>query len=150
MNTNAQKIQADLAEVGINVTLQPGELQVSLEEYRNGDQGFAYWFWGPDVLDPLDVLSFLPGGKVATERTNWDPAMVGDEELLALIEQAATETDTETRLEVFAALQDKLQESGPFAPFNVPALQTAHLADIEGYFYHPQWTLDIAILTRAE
>ncbi|MEM6284778.1 MAG: ABC transporter substrate-binding protein, partial [Chloroflexota bacterium] len=34
MNTNAQKIQADLAEVGINVTLQPGELQVSLEEYR--------------------------------------------------------------------------------------------------------------------
>ncbi len=150
MNTNAQKIQSDLAEVGINVTLQPGELQVSLEEYRNGEQGFAYWFWGPDILDPLDVLSFLPGGKVAEERTNWTTDLVDDAELLDLIAQAETETDADSRLAVFAALQDKLQESGPFAPFNLPALQTAYLNDIEGYVYHPQWTLDVAILSRAE
>jgi peptide/nickel transport system substrate-binding protein len=150
MNTNAQKIQSDLAEVGINVTLRPGELQVSLEEYRNGEQGFAYWFWGPDILDPLDVLSFLPGGKVASERTNWNPENVEDQELLDLIAQAEVETDAETRVELFAALQDKLQESGPFAPFNLPSVQTAKLADIEGYVYHPQWTLDVAILSRAE
>ncbi len=150
MNTNAQKLQSDLAEVGINVTLQPGELQVSLEEYRNGDQGFAYWFWGPDILDPLDVLSFLPGGKVAEERTNWLAENVEDQELLDLIAAAEVETDTETRVELFAALQDKLQESGPFAPFNVPSVQTAYLADIEGYVYHPQWTMDVAILSRAE
>ncbi len=150
MNTNAQKIQADLAEVGINVELRPGELQVSLEEYRNGDQGFAYWFWGPDVLDPIDLISFLPGGKVATERTNWLPENVEDEELLMLIEQAQVETDPETRVEIFEQLQVKLQESGPFAPFNAPSVQTAYLSDIENYVYHPQWTLDVAILSRAE
>lgn len=150
MNTNAQKIQADLAEVGINVTLQPGELQVSLEEYRNGQQGFAYWFWGPDILDPLDVLSFLPGGKVAEERTNWNAENVTDQELLDLIAQAEVETDPDARLAVFAALQDKLQESGPFAPFNLPSVQTAFLNDIQGYVYHPQWTMDVAILSRAE
>lgn len=148
MNTNAQKIQADLAEVGINVTLAPGELQVSLEEYRQGLQGFGYWFWGPDVLDPLDVLSFLPGGKVAEERAKW--LSTDDQELLDLIAQAAVETDAEARVAIFGALQDKLQESGPFAAFNVPSLQTAYLADIEGYYYHPQWTLDVAILSRAE
>ncbi|MEO0564016.1 MAG: ABC transporter substrate-binding protein, partial [Chloroflexota bacterium] len=150
MNTNAQKIQSDLAEVGINVTLQPGELQVSLEEYRNGEQGFAYWFWGPDILDPIDVLSFLPGGKVASERTNWFVEDVEDEELLVLIEQAQVESDPDARAAVFAQLQDKLQEAGPFAPFNVPSVQTAYLADIEGYVFHPQWTLDVAILSRTE
>ncbi len=150
MNTNAQKIQSDLAEVGIDITLSPSELQVALEEYRNGEQGFAYWFWGPDILDPLDVLSFLPGGKVAEERTNWHTEDVDDQELLDLIAQAEVETDPETRVELFAALQDALQEQGPFAPFNVPAIQTAYLTDIEGYVYHPQWTLDVAILSRAD
>jgi peptide/nickel transport system substrate-binding protein len=150
MNTNAQKIQSDLAEVGINVALQPGELQVSLEEYRNGEQGFAYWFWGPDILDPADVLSFLPGGKVADERLNWLVENVEDQELLDLIAAAEVATDPDERVELFGLLQDKLQEAGPYAPFNVPSIQTAYLVDIEGYVFHPQWTLDVAILSRAE
>lgn len=149
MNTNAQKIQADLAEVGITVELNPGELQVSLEEYRSGQQGFAYWFWGPDILDPLDLLSFLPGGKVATERALWLPENA-DADLLALIEQAKVETDPDARVAVFGQLQDYLQQNGPFAPFNQPDLQTAYRADIQGYVFHPQWTLDVAILSRAE
>lgn len=147
MNTNAQKIQADLAEVGINVELNPGELQVSLEEYRNGQQGFAYWFWGPDILDPLDLLSFLPGGKVAKERALWESE---DADLLALIERATVATDPAEREAIFAQLQDYLQQNGPFAPFNQPDLQTAYRADIQGYVFHPQWTLDVAILSRAE
>lgn len=149
MNTNAQKIQSDLAEAGITVTLEPGELQVSLEQYRNGDQGFAYWFWGPDILDPLDFLSFLPGGKVAEERTNWffDDAPA---EIQELITAANNESDTEARLEIFAELQEFQQQNGPYAPFNVPALQTAYRSDIEGYVFHPSWTLDVSILSRAE
>jgi peptide/nickel transport system substrate-binding protein len=149
MNTNAQKIQADLAEVGINVSLNPGEIQVALEEYRSGLEGFGYWFWGPDILDPLDFLSFLPGGKVATERAKWLPENA-DPELLALIEQAKVETDTAGRVELFAQLQSYAQQNGVFAPFNQPELQTAFKADIQGYVFHPQWTLDVAILSRAE
>lgn len=149
MNTNAQKIQSDLAEAGINVTLEPGELQVSLEQYRNGEQGFAYWFWGPDILDPLDFLSFLPGGKVAAERTNWFLEDV-DPEIQDLIDAANNTSETEARLDIFTQLQEFQQEFGPYAPFNVPDLQTAYLADIQGYVFHPAWTLDVAILSRAE
>ncbi|MCI0714090.1 MAG: ABC transporter substrate-binding protein [Chloroflexi bacterium] len=148
MNTNAQKIQSDLAEVGIDVSLNPGELQVSLEEYRNGQQGFGYWFWGPDILDPLDLLSFLPGGIVG-DRANWSPE-TADQELLDLIAMAEIETDSEVRLDLFAQLQDYLQQSGPFAPFNQPDVQTAYRADIQGYVFHPQWTMDVSILSRAE
>ncbi|HYO89803.1 MAG TPA: ABC transporter substrate-binding protein, partial [Candidatus Limnocylindrales bacterium] len=41
METNAQKVASDLAEIGITVNLNPSELQVSLEEYRNGLQAFG-------------------------------------------------------------------------------------------------------------
>ncbi|MGJ3238555.1 MAG: ABC transporter substrate-binding protein [Anaerolineae bacterium] len=149
LGTNAQKVQADLAEIGITVNLRPGELQVSLEEYRNGQQGFGYWFWGPDILDPVDFLSFLPGGKVAEERTLWTTDGV-DQEILDLIAQAATESDPEARLDAFAQLQAWSQENGAYAPFNVPTIQTVTAADIEGYIWHPSWTLDITLLSRAE
>jgi len=149
MDTNAQKIQADLAEIGINVTLNPAEIQVSLEEYRNGLQGFGYWFWGPDFLDPIDVLSFLPGGKVGGERANWtdenaDPAIV------ALRDQAAIESDPETRVALFEQVQDALRESGPWAAFLQPNVQTAFRADLQGYAWHPQWLINLALLNRAE
>jgi len=148
MNINAQKIQSDLAEVGINVTLNAGELGVSLEEYRQGLQGFAYWFWGPDKLDMVDFLSFLPGGKVAAERTNWT-ADNADPELLDLIEQAKVETDEAARADLYAQLQRYNQENGPYAPFNQPDIQTAFAADIEGYVWHPQWAVDLSLLRRA-
>ena len=80
--------KADLAEIGINISLNPGEVQVSLEEYRNGLQGFGYWFWGPDKLDPVDFLEFLPPGKVATERTRWSEDSLS-QEMRDLIEYVA-------------------------------------------------------------
>ncbi|RPJ00690.1 MAG: ABC transporter substrate-binding protein [Chloroflexi bacterium] len=149
MNTNAQKIQADLAEVGIEVSLTPQELQVSLEEYRNGQQGFGYWFWGPDFLDPADFIAFLPGGKVAAERANWT-AENGNPDMVALVEQARVETDQAARLDMYAQLQLMAQEDSAFAPFNQPDIQTAFLADIQGYVWLPQWLIDVALLSRSE
>ncbi|MGQ9908473.1 MAG: ABC transporter substrate-binding protein [Candidatus Flexifilum sp.] len=149
LDTNAQKIQADLAEVGINVTLNPGELQVSLQEYRSGQQGFGYWFWGPDFLDPIDVLAFLPGGKVGGERANWTDENA-DPEILALRDQARIETDPAARVALFAQIQEYLQQSGPWAPFLQPNVQTAFRSDIQGYVWHPQWLIDLALLSRAE
>ena len=148
LSTNAQKVQADLAEIDIIVTLRPGEVQVSLEEYRNGEQGFAYWFWGPDILDPVDFLSFLPGGKVAEERTNWTEDML-PQEISDMIAQAQTESDPQVRLEIFAELQTWAQENGAYAPFNVPTIQTALRADIQGYIWHPEWSMDLALLSRS-
>ena len=148
MNTNAQKIQADLAEVGIKVTLKPAEVQVALEGYRSGTQGFAYWFWGPDFQDPADFLAFLPGGNVASTRANWTPERA-DPAMLALIDQAKVETDQATRVALYVQLQEMAQQDGAFAPFNQPGIQTAFRADIQGYVWHPTWILDVALLSRS-
>jgi peptide/nickel transport system substrate-binding protein len=147
MNTNAQKIQADLAEVGIVVTLNPGDLGTALDGYRNGTQGFAYWFWGPDKLDPEDFLAFLPGGKVASDRTKW-LAEGADQSLLDLIAQAKGELDPAKRIDLYGQLQVIAQESGAFAPFNQPDIQTAFAATLKGYVWHPQWLLDLALLSE--
>ena len=114
-----------------------------------GTQAFAYWFWGPDKLDPVDFLEFLPGGKVASERARWTADMA-DADLLALIAEANLATDADAREALFAQLQDYAQVDSAFAPFNVPAVQTALRADIEGYQWHPQWGLDFALLSRRE
>ena len=71
-NTNAQKIQADLAEVGINVTLQPGEIQVALEN-ATAAASMASGI-GSGVRTSLirwTSSALCPPGKVATERNNW-------------------------------------------------------------------------------
>lgn len=149
METNAQKIQADLAEVGINVILNPGELQVSLQQYRAGNQGFGYWFWGPDILDPIDTLSFAPNGKVGGERARWTSENA-DPEILEIVARARVESDPEGRVEVFTQLQEYLRENGPWAPFLQPNVQTAYRSDLVGYVWHPQWLIDLSLLSRAE
>ena len=148
-NTNAQKIQADLAEAGINVTLSPGEMQVELAKYRSGEHSVGYWLWGPDILDPIDFTSFLPGGKVATERNNWQLEDV-PEDIQELIGRARTASDPDERMEVYTALQEFNQQHGPFAPFVVPEQPSAYLANLQGFIFHPHWTLDVTLLSRAD
>jgi peptide/nickel transport system substrate-binding protein len=148
MNTNAQKIQADLAEVGIKVDLNPEEVQVMLEGYRSGTQGFSYMFWGPDFIDMADFLAFLPGGKVAGQRANWtvenaDPAMV------ALMDQAKVEIDQAKRIDLYGQLQKMAQQDSAFAPFNQPDVLAAWRVGIQGYIWHPVWILDVALLSES-
>lgn len=149
MEINAQKIQSDLAEVGIIVNLNPGELQVSLEQYRQGNQAFGYWFWGPDVLDPIDTLSFAPNGKVGGERANWTDENA-DEEILDIVARGRVETDPAEREVIFTELQAYLRESGPWAPFIQTEVQVAHRADITGYVWHPQWLFTLTEIERIE
>ena len=73
-----------------------------------------------------------------------------DADTLALIAQAGSETDPAARAEVFTQLQTYAQENGAYAPFNVPAIQTAFRSDIEGYIWHPEWGVDLALLSRSE
>ena len=70
--------------------------------------------------------------------------------MLELIARAKVESDSAARTEIFNQLQDFAQASSAFAPFSVPAVQTAFRSDIEGYVWHPQWGLDVALLSRKE
>lgn len=141
--TNAEKVEADLAEAGISIVLRPEDVGVALDRYRKGQESFAYWVWNPDVLDPADFLSFLPGGTVAADRVHWEEDMV-DSEILDLIAQASVESNLEEREAIFEQLQSFTQENGPYAPFMVPVVQMVMRSDIDGYFWNPVLGLNIA------
>ncbi len=147
-DTNAQKLQADLAEVGIKVKLDPQAVSVAIESYRAGKQAFGYWFWQPDYLDPGDQLVFLPGLTLG-KRANWIEANA-DPAIIKLRDQALVEIKPEARVKLFQAIQDYLQQTGPWAPFLQNGVQVAYKTTIQGTVYHPQWILDVTQLSRTQ
>ncbi|MCB0074447.1 MAG: hypothetical protein KDE20_23435, partial [Caldilineaceae bacterium] len=142
----AQKIQADLAEVGINATLAPAEVQVALEAYRQGTEPFGLWLWLPDYRDSLDYVEFLPEGVVGL-RTNWTNDNA-DQAILDLRDALKVETDDAVRAGMFGEMQDYLIESGPYAPIIQPGLQIGLNSAIEGFVYNPQWRVDVSLLSK--
>ena len=105
--TLAQKVQADLAEAGITVNIEPQEVAVYLEGYRDGTQQAVMCQWGPDYNDSNNQLAFLPGNTVGL-RLGWTADM--DPELAELGAQAAVETDSDKRAELFAEIQKQMDE----------------------------------------
>lgn len=138
--TMAQKVQADLNEAGFNVSLEPGELQVDLEEYRNAEQAFSFWAWHPDFVDPIDRTAFLPGGKVGL-RASWTEDRASDE-MVEWTQKARVTTDPAGREEAFTQLQELSKDESAFAFLVQPGLQVAYSSAVDGFAYNNQWRVN--------
>lgn len=147
-DTNAQKLQADLAEVGIQVNLNPQDVNIAFEEYRSGNQAFGYWFWHPDYIDPGNHLVFMPDRTLGL-RVNWTDENA-DPALIELRDRAEVELDPAARVELFQSIQEWMQQSGPWAPFLQNGIQVAYRSGLQGEVYHSQWILDVTQLSYAE
>lgn len=141
--TIAQRVQAQLKEVGINLTLKPGPVATTLTNYRDGKEQMGLWVWVPDYPDPSDYLVFLPGQTVGL-RAGWPAGH--QPELEALGEQAATATDDDTRSQLYQQIQEQLNVVGPY----MPLFQSAHVAvtttTVSGFAYNAIWTVELASL----
>lgn len=142
----AQKVQADLAEAGIEVTLEPTELMTNLADYRAGTLGFTMWPWLPGAPDINDYLEFLPGGVVGT-RAQWTEERA-DPEILELRDQARAESDPAKRLEIWDQIQQYMVEKGPFVNLVQAGLQMGVRKNITGYVYNPFWWVDPFLLVK--
>jgi peptide/nickel transport system substrate-binding protein len=144
--TFAQKIQADLNEAGFNITLAPAEVQVALENYRQGLEPFGLWLWLPDYRDSLDYVEFLPDGVVGT-RTGW-VTDTASEDILTLRDALKVETDDAVRAEQFVEMQNWLMAQGPYASVIQPGLQIGLRSNVEGFVYNPQWRVDVSLISK--
>jgi peptide/nickel transport system substrate-binding protein len=143
----AQKIQSDLADVGITVTLKPGEINTELANYRAGQEAFGFWLWAPDYFDSNDYLAFLPDGIVA-KRANWTNAS-SDAAIQQLRDQINVETDTTKRAQEWQQVQDYLQQNGPWAVAIQPGAYVATRSNIGGYVWNPDWRVNPYVLTKS-
>ncbi len=146
IGTLAQKVQADLKEIGITANLKGAEVQVALASYRDGKEGFGLWFWGPDFIDAINYAEFLPGMKVG-KRVNWTDTN-GDAKIKDLRDKVLKETDATKRAALFADIQAYWQESGPFAPIVQAGVQMAYRKDLKGFAYNAQWFIDPSTFSR--
>jgi peptide/nickel transport system substrate-binding protein len=144
----AQKMQSDLAQVGINVTLQPMTAPAFITAHNAGK--FAMDFFPQKALyaDPSTWLVFAPGGSLAL-RIGYT-AETATQAVNAASQAAAQETDASKRLASFQAWGKTMMDSNP--PY-VPLFTTSNVwvgqSNLTGL--HPAttgWAVDFADLAE--
>jgi peptide/nickel transport system substrate-binding protein len=116
----AQKLQSDLARVGIKVGLDPID-QVNLRtQYTTGKStGGVLTFWNPSGVE-ADQWASASVLRVA-KRIHWTP----DPALLALVRQAAAEQDTTKRSALYLEYQKALIDQASLTILFQPIYQFA-------------------------
>ena len=140
----AAKLQADLAEVGIDVVLDPAPVQTNSERYRDGVLQMGIAWWGPDFPDPSNYLLFEPG-KLVGLRAGW--AEGSAPEVTEIGAEAAVSTDQAARASLYEDWQMKMNEVSPFIGLFQPATSLVSSPDLAPLAYNPMWTVDLADVT---
>jgi peptide/nickel transport system substrate-binding protein len=139
--TIAQRVQANLRDVGITVDLAGSPTSNWLTKYRDGKMAFGLSLWGPDYPDPSDYLVFLPGQLVGL-RAGWPEGALPSLERLG--QRARTTTNDTVRAGMYRTIQRRLNREGPFFPLIQPTQVFASTTDIRGAVFNPVYFVDVA------
>jgi len=137
----AQKVQADLAKVGITVNLKGSPVATSLNTYRAGTEQLGLWYWGPDYPDPNDYLVFTPGATVGL-RAGWAAGAFPAVEALA--KKAAVATVPAQRTTLFRAIGTAIDTKGPFFPLIQPGQVVATSKNLTNAPFNVLYWLNVA------
>ncbi|MCX7381108.1 MAG: ABC transporter substrate-binding protein [Alphaproteobacteria bacterium] len=115
----AQALQANLAEIGIRVTLVAGDGRQVLTKSRARNHQMALLRWSTDYFDPHSNAQFFCENG---DDTDASPLKVmawrchfQDAELTAMARKGTLEGDTAKRLALYGAMQRAFFERGPMA-----------------------------------
>jgi len=115
----AQAVQADLAAIGIKVTLVPGEEKQVITKTRERAHQLAILEWFPDYFDPnsnAQAFCFDPDDTNASKvRVPAWRSHFSDKTLSEDVLAAAKETDSTKRMAIYADMQKRAWEISPFA-----------------------------------
>jgi peptide/nickel transport system substrate-binding protein len=139
----AQAIQANLAAIGIKVTLLSGESRQVITKTRARQHQLALLSWGTDYFDPNSNAETFnvntdnsdnARNRTLAWRSSWQ-----DKELSDLAIANVKETDGEKRLEIYEKMQRMHQQRSPFAIM----LQSIEIAvmrkDVSGFAIAPMY-----------
>lgn len=144
----AQKLQADLAGVGIAVDLNPLPGAVSLGDYRAAKAPALFGGYVLDYPDATDYLVYLPG-RLVGKRMRWPAtASAAAGELAHWGDQAEQEGDARARVALLQKVQRRLLEIGPYIPLFTPALPWGYRADLRGVTFNSVWGTDFFTVRR--
>ena len=140
--TLAQRVQANLREIGLRVELAGAPAGTWLDKYRNGTMAFGLSLWGPDYPDPADYLAFMPGELVGT-RVGWTRG--SDPTLERLAARARVTTSDPARAPIYQQIQRRLNQTGPYFPLIQPTQVFAATSDLRGAVFNPLYSIDVRL-----
>jgi peptide/nickel transport system substrate-binding protein len=142
----AERVQANLSEVGINIELAPAPIATALDNYRAGTEEMGLWLWNAGYPEPGYYVEFNPGDTVGL-RAGW-PAEA-DPEIVEAGEAAFRVVDDAERGAAYQDWELMLQEEGPYVPLIQPS--TTLVADpiVSNVEFHPVYIVNIRALGYA-
>ena len=140
--TLAQRVQANLQDIGVKVELAGAPVGTWLDKYRGGTMAFGLSLWGPDYPDPADYLAFMPGELVGV-RVGWPKG--GDAALERLAATARVTTNDRVRGPIYGAIQRRLNQSGPYFPLIQPTQVFVATSDLRGAVFNPLYSIDVRL-----
>ncbi|WP_022711413.1 ABC transporter substrate-binding protein [Pseudochrobactrum sp. AO18b] len=114
----AESIQQTFAKAGIKVELLQGDGKLTTTKVRARKHQLSLGIWGPDYWDPhtnASTFSYNPDNgdevsmKTTAWRSSWDIPEMSKETM-----DAAKETDTAKREQMYHKIQKDFQETSPF------------------------------------
>jgi peptide/nickel transport system substrate-binding protein len=131
----SQLLQAQLSQVGIDVSIDMVERGTYLDYVGDGNSEMFVGSWGTVTLDAdygLYPMFHSENKGVAGNRSFFD-----NEEVDELLEEARMASSEEERLELYEEVQNKLAEESPLAYIYYPDLITGISEDVEGFWQYP-------------
>ena len=134
--SEAQVLQAQLAEIGVNLEIEIMELNVYVDTWLAGnfDMAVAQNGGRPDPF-PMYNRYFTKDGNLV-KVSNFV-----DDELDSLMKQGQAETDPAKRVEIFQAFESRLAEQAPWLWLSTGYSYTAQLNTVSGFEASPTGTL---------
>ena len=131
---SATIMQAQLAEIGINVEISTYEWGALLEILTAGDHEMFILGWsnGSFDADGSTYQLFHSDNFGATGNRAW----LDDEEVDSLIEAAQKELDNDKRMELYKELQFRLHDLCPWVPLYYKDDNVGVRADLKGFRLH--------------
>jgi len=142
----AQRVQQQLAAVGITVDLAPAPFATEIDPYRAGKEHMGLWYWNPDYMDPANYLAFGPGQSVGL-RAGWKAG--ANPAIEALVQQGYTTGELNARKTVFQQWGAAMNADSPFIPLLQPGSNVAHQPTVTNVYYNPVWLINVAGLGAA-
>jgi peptide/nickel transport system substrate-binding protein len=127
----AQKIQADLRKIGIEVQLIPEEFGVMMTKYRAKQEAAVLSYNAPDFIGASDWAGQMVLHTWAP-RLHYDSAKAKE-----LTKRADSASDTKQRIELYQELLRLLVDEGPYAMLVQGKIEVVARPNIEGYEYFP-------------
>jgi peptide/nickel transport system substrate-binding protein len=127
----AQKVQADLKKINIDVQLVPEEFLTMLTKYRQKDRTAVISYNAPDYLGASDWADQMLLGT-------WDKRLrYENKEATDLAKQADSAIEPGKRIEGYQKMLQVLVDDGPYVMLVQGKVQIPMRSNVQGYSYFP-------------